>query len=278
MKIIIVGLGFAESHLNSKYIRVPDRLDPSEQSVNKLIDQHRPDLIINCIAKTGRPTVDWCDQNREETLVANVTVPTMLAQACSRQSVRMLHIGSGCIFYGPSPNINDGVDTGWKETDSANPESYYSKTKYATDLSIQDLKNVCILRIRMPLSKRNVPRNYLSKILKYSSLINNANSITFMDDFARGVDWAVDKGKIGIYHLCNPEPVGAAQVVRRYHELAMTNPVPNIPIISENELNNITVAPRSNCIIDSSKIISEGFDIEPASRQLNNYLSEYISR
>lgn len=271
MKIIVLGGGFIAGHLNKNYTRVSTRVPISELDVKKVIDQSRPDVIINCIAKTGRPNVDWCESNREETILANLTLPSIIAQECNRRGIHYLHIGSGCIFYGKSPSPN-----GWNEKDFANPESFYSKTKYACDLAIQDLENVCILRIRMPVSKNFESRNYLTKIFNYTSILDSANSMTFMEDLTRGVDWAIDKKKYGVYHLTNPEPISAVDFIRQYQEHPVV-PKSSFKIINEAELSALTIAPRSNCIIDNSKIMNEGFYIRPSSEQVKEYISAYIS-
>src|SRR3990167_1792879 len=80
--------------------------------------------IINCIGKTGRPNVDWCENHKAETMEANVIVPYYIAMACQNQDVMMVNLGTGCIYDGD----NDGQ--GFSEEDEPNFfGSYYSRTK-----------------------------------------------------------------------------------------------------------------------------------------------------
>lgn len=281
MSTIIIGNGFIANALNAKYKRVPDRVEPSAKSVQDLIDKHRPEAIINCIARTGRPNIDWCETHREETMIANVTVPTLLAEACNRKGIQLVQPGSGCIFYGPSPHAadphdRDGLgDPGWNEKDFANPRSFYSKTKYACDLAIQDYENVCILRIRMPISKDASRRNYLSKIFSYHKVIDTANSMTFMDDLVRAVDWAIDKRKRGIYHLTYQQPLSAVDFLECYSSHC---PSAKYEVINAAQLEKITSAPRSNCLIDSSKILNDGFEMSGTKEErINEYVSAYVN-
>lgn len=278
MRVLIVGKGFVESHLNPKFERSPVRLTVNENEIKQFVDGCKADVIINCIAKTGRPNVDWCETHREETILANVTLPTLLAQQCNARGIHYIHIGSGCIFYGDSPHAskpNGLSDPGWSEKDFANPKSFYSKTKYACDLAIQDLENTCIMRIRMPISKTYTQRNYLNKIFAYSKILDSLNSVTFMDDLVRGIDWAIDKKKRGVYHLTNPEPISAVDFVNLYREMLPLQDS-QFKIINEAELGALTTAVRSNCIIDNSKIMAEGFAIAPASQQARAYVYEYV--
>src|SRR5574338_1509284 len=156
MKVLTLGSGFVADHL--PYRQITERIPYDLVAIFKLIKDYQPDVLVNCIGKTGRPNVDWCESHKEETMSANVTLPLLLADACNRANVHLVQIGSGCIYFGESPNFHyvqgDGrpmpdvgpgdpvtitvpckkIDDGWKETDFANPQSYYSKTKYSCDL------------------------------------------------------------------------------------------------------------------------------------------------
>ena len=139
MKIMTAGAGFVAEHL--PYARINDRFDLSSKQIGTILDSYTPDVLINCMGKTGRPNVDWCEANKEETAAANVALPIILAQACAKRGIHLIHIGSGCIYFGPSPHAKKvfdaedeeymDIEPGWKEDDFANPKSFYSKTKYS---------------------------------------------------------------------------------------------------------------------------------------------------
>ena len=86
-------------------------------------------VVINAAGKTGRPNVDWCEVNRVETYRSNVIGALQVAEAAAAAGAHLIHIGSGCVFYGPCPHR----EAGWGEEDAAHPVSYYSRTKYAAD-------------------------------------------------------------------------------------------------------------------------------------------------
>ncbi len=64
------------------------------------IEKYKPQVVINCIGKTGIPNVDWCESHKEETFFSNVTVPTYMAEVCENAGLYMVHMGSGCIYEG----------------------------------------------------------------------------------------------------------------------------------------------------------------------------------
>src|SRR6185369_7389005 len=107
MKIMTIGAGFVADHLN--YPKITDRIsmnlrmDTDNVFVDSILNRYKPDVLINCIGKTGRPNVDWCESNKEVTAATNTALPIILAEACARHSVHLIQVGSGCIFFGPSP-------------------------------------------------------------------------------------------------------------------------------------------------------------------------------
>ena len=62
--------------------------------------EHRPEVVINCAGKTGRPNVDWCDAHPDETLRVNVTGAITLLEECRRLGIYLVHLSSGCIYEG----------------------------------------------------------------------------------------------------------------------------------------------------------------------------------
>jgi len=287
MRTVVIGKGFIESHISASdfgqrpgYKACDYRFEPSKESIERFIDKAKPDVVINCLGKTGRPNVDWCETHKDDTMIANVTIPTLLAEVTHRHGIQLVHIGSGCIFYGLSPNAGDPMDRdfrgdpGWKETDFANSKSYYSKSKYSCDLAISDFDNVCILRIRMPVSASFVPRNYITKILGYSSIIGASNSVTFMDDFVKAAAWTIDKSKRGVYHVTNPDPVTPMDFLSEYQKYV---PGHTYSVINEKQLDALTIAPRSNCIIDSSKIIGEGLRLSSSKDLIEDYMKRFVT-
>jgi dTDP-4-dehydrorhamnose reductase len=282
MKILTLGTGFVSDHL--PYPVISDRLTASETQISALLDKYTPDVLINCIGRTGMPNVDWCENNKESTALANTIIPTIFATECAKRNIHFIHIGSGCIFYGNSPHMVYGQSqiapynyfsqcTGWEEEDFANPESYYSKTKFSADLLLGKMSNVSILRVRMPISEKNNSRNLLNKLRQYSKVIDIPNSMTFMDDFVKCIDWAAKNSKTGIYHVTNPGTLTAAQIMNEYKKYV---PEHQFSIIDENTLGSLTIAKRSNCLLNSNKLKAAGFTMTPAIEALKICMNNYV--
>lgn len=269
-----LGNGFIADHL--PYDKITDRVQLQWYETKDMLARHRPDVLINGLGRTGRPNVDWCEKHKEETAEANITIPIMLAEICRKLDIHFLHLGSGCIYYGFSPSkgeLSSTQDPGWRETDFAHPQSYYSKTKYATDLALGEMPNVTILRVRMPVSDRDVPRNLINKLRGYKQVIDIPNSMTLMSDLTRCIDWAAHKRPGGIFHVTNPQPITAAQIMREYQKYV---PDHQFEVIGEYELDAMTVAKRSNCILNTDKLKSAGFQMTDSKEALETCVANYV--
>jgi len=288
MKIYTLGNGFIASHL--QYNIILERVSPNEKQIKELLNWYKPDILINCIGRTGSPNIDWCENNKEETFTTNVVIPTMIADECEKLNIRFIHLGSGCINYGASPNFREEmhhtnyneiipykvrIDTGWKETDITNPLSYYSQTKYIADNNLKELPNTTILRLRMPISAKKHPRNLLNKLIKYKQVLDEPNSMTFVSDLVNAIDFVINKELLGIYNVASPKPLKHSDLLEEYRKYVSSH---SYQRISKETLEKMVVAPRSNCILDMSKIQNEGFkfgDTDMLVREcINNYIKE----
>lgn len=287
-KVLVLGKGFISDHLS--FDKIIDRITPDENQIAYILNIYKPDILINCIGMTGKKNIDDCETQKSKTSIANTAIPIILAGECEKKGVKLIHLASGCINYGRSPRYNPNflgggilfenyhtiIDPGWREEEFAqqpnNQMSFYSKTKLATDLVIGSMDNVCVLRLRMPISHQNSPRNLLNKLIKYNRVIEEANSVTFVSELIRAIDWVIENKKTGIYNIANPTPITHSILLEEYKKYF---PEHKYEKISNEELSTIVVAPRSNCILDVSKSITEGFVYQDIGALVRDTIKEF---
>ena len=272
MKIFVLGKGFISDHFN--YPKITERLNYSDIQIESIIDRYKPDVIINCIAKTGIGNTDWCSSNKELTYNANTILPVLLSRQCVRHSIHMVHISTGSIFNDCSPNYINDMDLGWMEEDQATPQSFYEHSKYIADLAIKNNDNTTILRIKLPISTVHHPKNLITKLISYPKLIDAQNSMTFVWDFVDCVDWVIKNNICGVYHVANPGTLSAVDVMEEYRK---HNPNHTFEVISEKELEKLTIEKRSNSVLNSDKLINAGFEMKPAKIALVEYMTKYFN-
>lgn len=272
MRIAILGRGLL-GHRLAEAIEgsiVVDADITNLQSLNNIFGALCPDAVVNAAGKTGRPNVDWCESHKEETYRSNVVGPLNVAEAANKVGAYMLHLGSGCIFYGQSPSPE-----GWREDDIANPSSYYSKTKYAADLALSGLPHVGIARLRMPVDVEPGPRNLITKLLGYKKIVEADNSITIVKDFVEVASQLVARRAPGIFHVTNPGPVRHSHLLGLCKEYMNCNL--DYELIDESSLlsRGLVLAQRSNCILASSRLKEYGIQMRPAKDALKECVMEY---
>lgn len=214
-----------------------------------------PVVIINAIGKTGRPNVDWCEDNKEETFFSNVEIPVFIATVAGAYNIPMIHISSGCIFNGPGPfSVNDKPNF---------EGSYYSYTKAEAERRLtkaleHSFSKLEIHRIRMPFTDEKDDRNLITKLLKYDKAVDTLNSITYVNEYVNFVidqvlndyffsDEAKQHKWFRIIHAVNPFPIKHSKIIQIIEEV--TGDKIKKEYITPEELNKLTRAPRSNTVL-----------------------------
>lgn len=272
MTVLVFGRGFLGQKLSrtleGAVLEGADITDRAQ--VLGAIERHRPTAVINAAGKTGRPNVDWCESHPVETFNANVIGALTVARACRESQTYLVHLGSGCIFYGPSPSPE-----GWLEGDFANPIGYYSKTKYSADLALSALEDVAVVRLRMPIDGAPDPRNLITKLAGYASVIDVSNSVTVVDDLIGVVSGLIDRRASGIFHATNPGTLRHRELIELYRELV--DPSHRCEFINENELKSrgLVTAARSNCVLASPRLDALGLTMRPVSIAVRDAMKRY---
>lgn len=274
MKILIFGHGYVGSRCKDAWgddavlsdVRVESKEDAAAE-----IARVKPDAVLNAAGVTGKPNVDWCETHQMETVVGNTVVPILIAQACQEAGVYLLHIGSGCIFYGPSAH----PDRAWREDDFGNPLAVYSRSKWAADLALSTLPNLGIARIRMPIDSRPGPSNYITKVANYPKLMEIENSVTILDDLPAVLYALMEKRGTGIFHVTNPGTVKLRDLIALYDELV--DPSHTNEWIREEDLVTLGLAkrPRSNNILSSERLAEYGITMREVHEALRDTMEKY---
>jgi len=118
-------------------IRMEDR-----ENVGKALEVFKPTHVLNAAGCTGRPNVDWCEDNKAQTVLSNVIGTLTLADECSRRGIHCTVFATGCIYQYDEEHPVGGP--GFKETDAPNFDgSFYSMTKaHVEPVSAGDLDSV----------------------------------------------------------------------------------------------------------------------------------------
>jgi dTDP-4-dehydrorhamnose reductase len=243
--------------------RALPRADLDYYDVAKLTDAlraDRPAFLINCAGYTGKPNVDACELHKTECLNGNAILPGVLREACEATGTPWGHVSSGCIFSG---RRTDGG--GFRETDAPNFSfrtnncSFYSGTKALGEEILAGADNLFIWRLRIPFNEVDSPRNYLTKVMRHDRLLEAENSLSQLDEFVQAT-WECWEKRVpfGIYNVTNPGSVTTHEVVDLILKSGVSQKKFEFFASESDFMQKAAKTPRSNCVLDSSKLLASG--------------------
>jgi dTDP-4-dehydrorhamnose reductase len=269
----------------------------------EFLTKNKPEFLINAAGYTGKPNVDACEIAKADTLVGNTLLPQTIAHACAAVRIPWGHVSSGCIFTGAKvtmngrahaekdlmrPDLHELADKtpsaihGFTETDPPNfsfrdpPCSFYSGTKALAEETIAGAGQSYIWRLRIPFDEFDGARNYLSKIQRYPKVYDNVNSISHRGDYARAcLDLLERRAPFGTYNMTNPGFVATRQVVEMIQKILKPKRKFEFWANDEEFYRLAVKTPRSNCVLDISKLLSTGVKIRPVIEAIEDSLRNW---
>ncbi len=299
-----MGQAFATELRRRRYSFIPlTRKAIDYTSFELLFDYIRklkPEFIINAAGCPGRPNVDACETAREETLFANTLLPQTISRACSMTSTPWGHISSGCIYHGAKfiddkgTRIVEGAELrrlfaespenifGYTEWDEPNfsfrntPCNFYSGSKTLAEEAIRGVGDAYLWRPGMPFNERSEPRNFLWRIQNYARVFDGVNSLSQLDDFVRAcLDLWERQAPFGVYNMSNPGAVLTRQVIEMIQRILKPGRRFEFWKDEEEFYRLGAKALRSNCVLDTSKLLVAGVKMRPVEEALEDSLRNW---
>jgi dTDP-4-dehydrorhamnose reductase len=262
--------------------------------------EKKAEFLINAAGFTGKPNVDACEQAKAETLTGNTLFPQTIAHACLTAGIPWGHVSSGCIYSGAKisqgtevtlekdmarPDLKELAERsperilGFKETDTPNfcfrhpPCSFYSGTKALAEEAVAGVGHNYLWRLRIPFDEFDNPRNYLSKVQRYAKVYDNVNSISHRGDFVRACLELWDRrAPFGIYNITNPGFITTRQVTEMIATVLKPKRGFDFWKSDEEFYRFAAKTPRSNCVLDVSKLVAAGIRLRPVVEALQDAL------
>ena len=180
----------------------------------------------------------------------------VLALLSSKHNIHFTYLGTGCIFKYDDEHPYGNDTTGFTEESLPNFfGSSYSVVKGYTDELMHFFdETVLNLRIRMPITDKLEPRNFITKITTYDYICSIPNAMTVLDEL---LPYALDMAKkriTGTVNLTNPGLVSHNEILEMYKEIV--DPSFTWKNFSPEDQAKILAADRSNNSLNSDKLIT----------------------
>lgn len=247
--------------------------------LGRVVREIRPDFLINCAGYTGKPNVDACELHQTECLFGNTILPGWIEAACQSLHIPWGHVSSGCIYTG-----SKSQGAGFTEEDRpnfcfrTNNCSFYSGCKALAEELLADAPNCYLWRLRIPFNEVDSARNYLSKVQRYPRLLDATNSLSHLDEFVSAcLECWTKRVPFGIYNVTNSNSITTRQItdmVKQYFD-----PHRQFQFFqSEEEFMRLAAkAPRSNCVLDNSKLLRTGIHMTDVAEAVERSFRSWTS-
>ncbi|WP_218599535.1 NAD(P)-dependent oxidoreductase [Polaribacter sp. NJDZ03] len=229
-----------------------------EENLKKALLEIQPDFIINTAAMTQ---VDDCENKKDACDLLNVTVVKWLAEISAELNAHLIHISTDFIF--------DGIQGNYKETDIANPLSYYGSSKLKSEaLLLESSINYTILRTILvygkvfDMSRSNIVlwvREMLEKGKEITIVDDQFRTPTYVEDLALACKVSMDKKATGIFNISSNELLSVYEIAQQI-AVAFNLDKNLIKPISTSTLNQTAARPGKT-----------GFDLSKTNKELEFY-------
>lgn len=185
-----------------------------ESSVNQVIDETSPDVIINTAAMTQ---VDHCETQREACWKANVSAVEFLVNASKRNNVHLVHVSTDFIFDGTKELLDEAA--------IPRPVNFYGESKLAgekvilsSNISWSILRTVLVYGVTRDMSRSNIVL-WVKKSVEEGKTIQVVNdqwrTPTLAEDLAKGCFLAATKKAKGIFNISGKDYLSAYDIAIR---------------------------------------------------------------
>jgi dTDP-4-dehydrorhamnose reductase len=200
------------------------------QACADAIQFYKPQAVINAAAYTS---VDQADREQDLANTINGEAPAVIAEACNKLHIPMIHISTDYVF--------DGTGTQpWSVSDAPNPLNVYGRSKLVGEEAVRSSSSIyAILRTSWVFSAHG--NNFVKTMLRLSE---TREQLTVVDDQIGGPTCARDialtcvsiaeqlaekPNKSGIYHYSGQPEVSWCQFANTIFEkagrLTIANPI-----------------------------------------------------
>jgi dTDP-4-dehydrorhamnose reductase len=165
MKILITGINGQMGHALMRELTEHVLIGLTRQDcdltnldqIKRVIDQHRPDLIINPAAYTK---VDQAEDEPELAFQINRDAPRVIAEKAREYNIPLIHFSTDYVFDGNTKKA-------YVETDQTHPLGIYGQSKCSGEEEIQEIGCKYFI-IRTSWMYSNIGHNFLLTINKLS--------------------------------------------------------------------------------------------------------------
>lgn len=203
---------------NKNFICFDTRLENYKEIETKL-SIYKPKYVICAAGISGKPTIAWCDKNKEETFKVNVIDTLNLCEITKKLNIHLTLLGSGSVFNGGFNDYGQQIMSEFNEDSKINKNNnkFYLKCRNILENTLELYENVLFLRIQYPIALNDNPKCFMNKMLtRLNTVQDHYVNITFIPNLFPLLSEIIEKNTMGILNFVNPESIKLSELLDWY--------------------------------------------------------------
>jgi len=203
---------------NKNIICLDTRLENYKEIETKL-SIYKPKYVICAAGISGKPTIAWCDKNKEETFKVNVMDTLNLCQITKKLNIHLTLLGSGSVFNGGFNSYGEQIMIEFDEDSKINKNNnkFYLKCRNILENTLELYENVLFLRIQYPIALNDNPKCFMNKMLtRLNSVHDQYVNITFIPNLFPLLSEIIEKNTTSILNFVNKNPIKLTELLELY--------------------------------------------------------------
>ena len=209
--VILGPNGYIGKHL-LKHIPNSMGLDTRLENIEELkkyLKILKPNNIISAAGISGKPTIDWCESHKAETVFTNVTCQLQLIHLCKELDIHLTIIGSGAVYNGNKLFTEEDEPT-FKDT-------FYSRARVVLEDIIRSTytQDVLYLRVLYPITGDGDPKCFIEKLKTRAANIHNTQvTATVVPSLFPKLPGLLYQKVTGILNFVNDDAISLSDLLR----------------------------------------------------------------
>lgn len=224
--IILGSTGFLGSEIteilkkqNKNSIVINTRLENYEL-LEKQFEIYKPKYVICAAGISGKPTIDWCEENKHITFKTNVLDTLKLCEITNKLNIHLTIFGSGSVFKTESRTCYEDEELlpEYSEEDIPNNTmKYYLECRIMLEQAIKIYNHILYLRIQYPIAFNNNSNCFMNKMLTRLNTVNDQQvNITFIPSLFPMLPYLIEINTKGIVNFVNPGSIYLRDLLELY--------------------------------------------------------------
>lgn len=241
----------------------------NQDHVKSLIDEIKPDVIVNCIGVL----ISGSNKDHKNAIYINSYLPHFLAEISTENNIRLIHVSTDCVF--------SGSKGGYTEKDEKDGKDVYAKSKALGEI---EESNHLTLRTSIIGPELKKGEGLLHWLLSQTGEINGYKNAWWSGvstlELAKVINISINSELGGIYHVTNGEKINKYDMLHLFKKTFNKTDISILPFESKFVDKSIVDTRKEMAyqVVSYSQMMEELIDFMKENKEIyHQYLIDNVS-